>query len=214
VLFCGYCERRMQGTWNNQQAYYRCRLPARHATGSDLDHPKAVYLREARILDEVGGWLTTAFGPDRLEHTIAVITEQAVDPDETVLADLRKRLSKCDRKLSQCRSALDARGDLIEVFSWHNATTNEGAGLKEEQKAVPAAQPFHGTEIRSLIEEIGDMVRLVAEADPDDKAKCYLRLGLKRTYHPDKQYVEARVESDSPRGRSADVRAKLHESPT
>ncbi|GGS81467.1 hypothetical protein GCM10010176_026320 [Nonomuraea spiralis] len=31
LLFRGYCERRMQGNWNNRQAYYRCRLPAQYA---------------------------------------------------------------------------------------------------------------------------------------------------------------------------------------
>jgi hypothetical protein len=107
-LFCGYCERRMQGNWNNRQAYYRCRFPAQYAIVNDLDHPKVVYLREAEILDEVDGWLGTAFGPKSLERTIAAMAEQTIDPNEAALLDLRKRLSRCDRKLSRYRSTLDA----------------------------------------------------------------------------------------------------------
>ncbi|WP_218671136.1 zinc ribbon domain-containing protein [Microbispora sp. GKU 823] len=49
VLFCGYCDRRMQGNWNNDQAYYRCRYPAEYALANDVDHPKVVYLREADV---------------------------------------------------------------------------------------------------------------------------------------------------------------------
>ncbi|NBE91836.1 recombinase family protein [Nonomuraea sp. KC401] len=117
VLFCGYCERRMQGNWNNRQAYYRCRFPAQYAITNDLDHPKVVYLRESEILGEVDGWLGTAFGPNRLEHTIAAMAEQVIDPNEAALIGLRKRLSQCDRKLNQYRSALDAGGDPIEISS-------------------------------------------------------------------------------------------------
>jgi site-specific DNA recombinase len=35
LLFCGLCQRRMQGSWNNQAAYYRCMfLPAMAVTSA------------------------------------------------------------------------------------------------------------------------------------------------------------------------------------
>ncbi|MEU6718683.1 recombinase family protein [Nonomuraea sp. NPDC046802] len=210
VLFCGYCERRMQGNWNNQQAYYRCRFPNQYAILNDLHHPKAVYLREAKILDEVDGWLATAFGPDARERTIAAMTEQAIAPNETALFDLRKQLSKCDRKLSRYRSVLDAGGDPIEIFSWINEIKNERARLEEEQRTVPAVQPTSVAEIRSMIEEIGYLVRLIGEADSGDKAELYMRLGLKLTYYPEKQYLEARIEPEPSRRHSVCFRARLH----
>lgn len=36
-----------------------------------------------------------------------------------------------------------------------------------------------------MIEEVGDLVRLIGEADPDDKAKLYSQLGLKLMYYPE-----------------------------
>ncbi|MFI6298347.1 recombinase family protein [Nonomuraea sp. NPDC050790] len=206
VLFCGYCERRMQGNWNNQQAYYRCRFPAQYAITNELDHPKIVYLREAEILDEVDGWLGTAFGASRLEHTIAAMAQQAIDPNEAALIGLRKRLSQCDRKISQYRSALDAGGDPVEISSWINETKSERARLEGELKAVPAAQRVSAEEIRSMLEEVGDLVRLVGEADPNDKAALYTQLGLKLTYYPGKQYVEARIDPEPPHVRAVCVR--------
>ena len=196
----------MQGNWNNHQAYYRCRFPAQYAIVNELDHPKVVYLRESEILDEVDGWLGTEFGPDRLEHTIAAMAEQVIDPNEAALMDLRKRLSKCDRKLIQYRSALDAGGDPIEISSWINETKSERDRLEGELKAVPAAQRISVAEIRSMIEEVGDVVRLVGEADPDDKAALYTKLGLKLTYYPEKQYVEARINPKPPHVRAVCVR--------
>jgi site-specific DNA recombinase len=42
LLLCGYCGRRMQGSWNNGQAYYRCRFPEQYALANRVDHPKVV----------------------------------------------------------------------------------------------------------------------------------------------------------------------------
>ncbi|MFC4015753.1 hypothetical protein ACFOY2_51680 [Nonomuraea purpurea] len=100
------------------------------------------------------------------------------------------------------RAALDAGGDPIEISSWINETKSERARLEGELKAVPAAQRITIAEIRSMIEEVGDLVRRVDDADPDDKAELYNQL----TYYPEKQYVEARVEPEPPHVRSVCVR--------
>jgi Recombinase zinc beta ribbon domain len=56
VLFCGVCQRRMQGSWNNDQTYYRCTFPAEYARTNRLQHPRALYLREADILPPLDEW--------------------------------------------------------------------------------------------------------------------------------------------------------------
>jgi site-specific DNA recombinase len=50
LLICGLCNRRMQGSWNNDQAYYRCRLPSRERRP---DHPRGVYLREVYLREAI-----------------------------------------------------------------------------------------------------------------------------------------------------------------
>jgi len=46
AVFCGVCQRRMQGQWVNQAPYYRCRFPAEYALANKISHPRNVYLRE------------------------------------------------------------------------------------------------------------------------------------------------------------------------
>ncbi|GAA1673068.1 hypothetical protein GCM10009733_082760 [Nonomuraea maheshkhaliensis] len=99
-------------------------------------------------------------------------------------------------------------GDPIEISSWINETKSERARLEGELKAVPAAQRVTVAEIRAMIEEVGDLVRLVSEADPDDKAGLYGRLGLKLTCYPEKQYVEARIQPEPPHVRAVCVRGE------
>ena len=57
-LYCGICERRMHGTWNNNQAYYRCLLARPHARGRRQHaHPRSVCLPETVILATLDAWL-------------------------------------------------------------------------------------------------------------------------------------------------------------
>ena len=52
-MFCGVCERRMQGQWVSHAPYYRFRFPAGYALASKLSHPRNVYLREDAFGDQV-----------------------------------------------------------------------------------------------------------------------------------------------------------------
>jgi site-specific DNA recombinase len=59
LLYCGICDRRMHGTWNNNQAYYRCRPADRTPAATVTAHPRSVCLPEAAILAAVDAWLAS-----------------------------------------------------------------------------------------------------------------------------------------------------------
>jgi site-specific DNA recombinase len=196
VLFCGYCERRMQGNWNNNQAYYRCRFPQEYALANKIEHPKVVYLREAEVLEPIDAWLLTAFGLGRIQSAIEAMAEQAPDPELTAKADTSKKIAACDRKLKQYRAALDAGADPVEVTQWINDEKQKRARLEGELRAAPPAKRLSHEELADLLGRVGDLAQVAAEADPEDKAEAYKELGLKMTYYPQKQLVEARLMPD------------------
>jgi site-specific DNA recombinase len=70
ILFCGICKRRMQGSWNNDAAYYRCVFLREYAAKNKIDHPRAVYLREDQLIPHLDRWLATKFSPAQLQRTI------------------------------------------------------------------------------------------------------------------------------------------------
>lgn len=49
-------------------------------------------------------------------------------------------------------------------------------------------------EIRSVIDKLGEIARVLADADPNDKSEVFRQLGLKLTYHPGRRTVEAKIE--------------------
>ncbi|HZB48003.1 MAG TPA: recombinase family protein, partial [Mycobacteriales bacterium] len=70
LLRCGICNRLMQGAWNNDESYYRCRIPEEYATANRISHPRNVYLRERRLQPALDGWLTATCAPARLVQLV------------------------------------------------------------------------------------------------------------------------------------------------
>jgi hypothetical protein len=48
-------------------------------------------------------------------------------------------------------------------------------------------------EIRSIVDRLADMARILGKADPEDKAEIFRQLNLKLTYHPGRMLVKAEV---------------------
>jgi site-specific DNA recombinase len=48
-------------------------------------------------------------------------------------------------------------------------------------------------EIKAIADRLGDLVRVLADADPDGKSEIFRQLGLKLTYHPGREAVEAQI---------------------
>jgi site-specific DNA recombinase len=51
-------------------------------------------------------------------------------------------------------------------------------------------------EIDAMVTAIEDHVQVLAQADPNDKAQVYAEIGLRLTYYPEKQLVEAQLQLD------------------
>jgi hypothetical protein len=49
-------------------------------------------------------------------------------------------------------------------------------------------------EIKSIVDRLADIARVLIDEDPEDKAEVFRQLGLKLTYHPGRKLVEANVQ--------------------
>jgi hypothetical protein len=212
LIYCGACQRRMQGQYNHNDAYYRCRFPQEYGLANQVDHPRNVYLREDALTDPLDRWLATAFTPDRLQHTITAMDDaQQVDQASPVADAARAAIAACDTKLKQYRAALDAGADPTLVAGWITQTQTERAHAEADLRTPPT----HGrrwvsqTEIANLVQALGDIVTVLHDADPADKAEVYQQLGLRLTYHSETQTVRAEVDLGAHRGVMVRVRGGI-----
>lgn len=109
----------MQGSWNHNRPYYRCKFPAEYAIAKD-QHPKTIYIREDSLTPAIDQWLAQLFDDDHIDETCAAL-EAASGPDlaeHNQLAAARKKLKECDDKLAKYRRALEANADPAIVGGW------------------------------------------------------------------------------------------------
>jgi site-specific DNA recombinase len=196
LLFCGICERRMQGSWNNQQIYYRCTFPAQYALASQVQHPRAVYLREADITPPLDKWFGGVFGPDRLPATIAQLAASQTDEPAPEIEKLREQVAETERQLASYRAALDGGGDPAVIGAWITETQARKLAARSRLDTIAGARPARLTseEISAMVNAITDIVTLLGNADPADKAELYSQLGLRLTYNPGPRTVTCRAE--------------------
>jgi site-specific DNA recombinase len=202
LLFCGICDRRMQGHWANAAPYYRCRFPYDYALANRVCHPLNVTLRQDTLLEPLDAWLASKFAPHHLPATIDELAAATV-PHETHAeeGEINAKITECDRKLAQYRAALDAGGDAAVVARWITETEAERARHKAMKHVMSkrGGPTMSREEIASVVAALSDLLAVLRDADPADKAEIYAQLGLRLTYRPQDKTVraEARFGTDS-----------------
>lgn len=142
LIVCGLCNRRMQGSWNNGRAHYRCKASSQAGTETMIGHPRAVYVREDEVLAPLDRWLASAFDPDRIDDTAAALGAASEDPSAKARQEAaRQALRRCDDKLAKYRAALEAGVDPDVVGKW----INEVRGERQQAETGPPAVPRHRT---------------------------------------------------------------------
>src|SRR6266568_675633 len=199
-LYCGFCDRRMQGQYNHGVAYYRCRYPKEYALASHVGHPGNVYLREADVLPAIDRWLTVIFAPHRLTRTIAEMqTAQAppAAPEPAAPApDTRATLAGCDARLARYQATLDAGGDPQTIAEWTRQVKAERAAALARDATQTLRNPSRRLtedDIRALITALGNLRDVIRDAGPAEKAAIYDQLELKVTFKPGEAKIRAEV---------------------
>jgi site-specific DNA recombinase len=191
LLYCGVCERRMQGSWNNHAPYYRCVFLTQYAAKNKIDHPRAVYLREDQLLPDLDRWITQKFGPHALEQTLRELADahemNAFDPASE---QARRQIADCDAKLRQHRAALEAGADPTLVTAWMAEVQAQRAAAETLTRHSQPRPRLSPGDIARIVAALGDLVPVLADADPAKKAETYSQLGLTLKYRPAERTVQ------------------------
>jgi hypothetical protein len=184
----------MQGQQRREQLFYRCRYPNEYGLANKVEHPRNVYLAERDLVGPLDKWLCTCLAPHRVTGTIEAMYQSQpdgeVDPAAAVAA---RAVEECDRALARHRAALEAGADPHLVTGWIRETQARRAEAVARVKPVVRSQRMTKDEIGALVEQLGDLRKVLVDADPADKAEVYERLGLQAMYHPGKQTVRAEI---------------------
>jgi site-specific DNA recombinase len=187
----------MQAHTGSDYIYFRCRYPEQYALANKIQHPRNIFVRENQVTALLDAWLAKVLAPHRIKQTIADLHgAQEQEPSNSLAVRARARVAKCDSKLERYRAALEAGTDPATVTKWIAEVNAERAAAEAELRTAQSQQHTTMTpeEIEELITGLGGLVRILAKAKPETRQHVYQQLGVKLTYHPDKQ--EIRVEAN------------------
>jgi site-specific DNA recombinase len=136
------------------------------------------------------------------------IDAQPLDQPPTLATAAQAIITECDAKLERYRAALDAGADPAVVTDWISQTQAERARAEADLHEQSGNSPrrMSRAEINDLVQALGDIVTVLRDADPVNKAEVYRQLGLRLTYQPETQTVRAEVELNAHRGVMVRVR--------
>ncbi|MEV4824626.1 hypothetical protein [Micromonospora sp. NPDC049274] len=108
------------------------------------------------------------------------------DHPSPAITAARATITECDAKPQRYRAALDAGADPSTVSKWMDQTQAERIRAESELHGGTSAAPRQMTqaEITTLVQTLGNIVTVLRDADPTDKAEVCRQLGLRLTYHP------------------------------
>ena len=191
----------MQGQHAHGVAYYRCRYPQEYALSNKIDHPKNVIMREELLITPLDQWLVHEFAPQRREHTIDTVLQQARvghTPTATTTT-VDPRVSDYDAKIAKYRAALEAGADPKLVAAWIAEAQVAPRARPCSTRPKPSPQDdeilqLTAADIERILDELGDLVTALRSAEPEHKLDVYRALGLRLTYQPDTRTVRAVVD--------------------
>jgi len=124
----------------------------------------------------------------------------ASQPDESAdsfRTDVDAIIEECDTKLARYRTALEAGTDPKLVARWTAEVQAEKAQALARLRKTGDQHRMSQDEIANLVDALGNIRTVLADANPADKAQVYRHLGLKLTYHPGKRTLGAEIVLDA-----------------
>jgi hypothetical protein len=123
-------------------------------------------------------------------------------------------VAECDAKLTRYRAALEAGADPAVVAGWIAETQAERQRAEHHQhlpiEEVPdSAARLTKDQIIAIVEELGDIVSALRNAEPEHQLEVYRSLGLRLVYDPEQQTVRADVDLATHRWDSVRVRGAI-----
>ncbi len=144
-------------------------------------------------------WLLSAFSPTALPHTIQTLVEAQDDGHDEEraarAADAQRIITDCDQRLVRYRAALEAGTDPALIAGWTaEVNAKRAAAQTQLRSATGGSTRMTADEINTIVTALGNILHVLRDADPADKAKIYAGVGLRLTYQPGQNKVIAEAQ--------------------
>jgi site-specific DNA recombinase len=124
-------------------------------------------------------WIAREFAPHRLNETIHDLAAVPLREAATLTSEdeeSARKIAECDRKLAGYRATLDAGADPRIVAAWISETEAEKARYQLSALPVATKRRMSEAEIKSIVDRLADIARILVDADPKTRQKSPVSL--------------------------------------
>jgi site-specific DNA recombinase len=176
---------------------YRCELGKSRSIPVELsDHPCTVYLREDEVTLRLDEWIANLADPEDLARG-----QEGDAAGGAEYASLRRQLSEANRKVAALVTAVESGVAVEDLTAALRRRTAERDELKGRLERVEKPCAMSAAQISQLVEELGGLVAVLAEATGAERALVYANLGLRLDYDPHLRQVTATADLSRVAGR-------------
>jgi len=193
LLWCGHCQRRMQGTHLRGQALYRCRATSPDYATVPAGHPRSLAVQERRLLAALDPWLTGLFADDKLEEAARMVADadRQRHGNDPRVAQARQAAASARLRIERLLDAVERGGDsAVYAPPIERANRDLAAAQLVLDAMPPAPEALTDEEIMHTLRALGDMPSRLAVADGSIRADVYESLGIQLTYRRDDDGLE------------------------
>jgi site-specific DNA recombinase len=189
AIRCGHCGKAMFGATMKGKPYYRCGATRPdYAAPSVPGHPPTSSVREERILVVVDKWLGRLTDSCHLDTTLASIldadTKADAEPSEVARArQQHHRLQvEMDRVFAAIRAGVDPTVAAAQTREIQSGIATASAAIERWERSQQRTAPLTEADVRAVLTEAEDLVRLLRDANRVERAGIYRELGLSLKY--------------------------------
>ena len=199
LLRCGICGLRMWGNHRRSSTYYSCQPSHQRSAKIPADHPRSVYLNQARLDAALFGYLSAAlFGADRLGYWTRCLDAAAgperVAPAAERLREVQAELVDLERRLTRQLLNLEAddttpalrRRVAARVAELEEALTDR-RGRAEALTAQAAVEAPTLADIAPLLQRLPVLAKPLESTPHRELRALFDSLQLEIHYHPGEQ---------------------------
>ena len=189
LLFCGICDRRMQGHWANAAPYYRCRFPTEYGLANHVEHPRNVTLRQDAHPRPLDGWLARSSTPAHLPDTIDELPPPRnrqpapVDDPEVEPAEDRRTATASSTSTAPLSTQAPTPPSLVRWITEAAAERARYAALKRAPAPRPAAR-MTKDQIAAIVTALGRPARSPRRRRPGRQSRDLHQTPPQLTYKP------------------------------
>ncbi|HEY1826716.1 MAG TPA: hypothetical protein VGF87_01780 [Acidimicrobiales bacterium] len=157
-------------------------------------------VRQDAIEPHLDKWLGQVFDPENVEQTCAALAATS-QPDKDVETLARgaaqKAITDCDQRLIQYRKLLDEGADPKTVASWMAEVQTDRQGAEQALTNLNPRLRLSEADVRRMIDQVEDGVKMLSDADPEAKSHLYNALGIRLTYDSERNCVTVEAKPGS-----------------